>query len=321
MDRFSANSMTLKIHVEGEKPAWLLYRDSYHPDWKAWIDEKETVVRQAHIGFKAIQVPNGFHRIQFRYEHGLMGFLGKLVLGASVLVIGLLLATMIALLVKRPWATRTSPTTTVPTSSEGRTEAAQADRARRVPALLIYPLLLLPIPLLGWLMLNHYQPITLAKLRTNINLKVAYQLYEKKLYGGALIRARQLHEDGHPEGSNLLGLLHLHGQGTPVNPQRAVALLQVAVQRGSVNAMVTLGTLNFKGMAGLPVNHAQALKLFQKAAEKGNLEAQYLSGFILLSGDEHLRDVARGKAYFIQAAAKGHVRSRNALKVLEDNGL
>ncbi|MBF0589239.1 MAG: hypothetical protein HQL53_08930, partial [Magnetococcales bacterium] len=72
---FSANRIALTVVNQEVQPVWLLYRDAYHPDWRAYVDGAPVGIAQANIGFKALLVAPGTHHVVWRYEHGLLGTL------------------------------------------------------------------------------------------------------------------------------------------------------------------------------------------------------------------------------------------------------
>ncbi len=99
---FSANRMQLTVSIKDGKPAWLLYRDGYHPHWRAWVDDQEVAVARANIGFKAIWLPPGVHQVRFHFDHGLMGNIGTLLALLSTLGGRLLAGGMLATAFYRP---------------------------------------------------------------------------------------------------------------------------------------------------------------------------------------------------------------------------
>lgn len=62
------NSIKLSIDVNNKAGGWLIYSDSWSKDWKALVDEKEELVMEADIGFKAIKLEAGKHDIAFRFR-------------------------------------------------------------------------------------------------------------------------------------------------------------------------------------------------------------------------------------------------------------
>ncbi|MBF0588278.1 MAG: hypothetical protein HQL53_04040 [Magnetococcales bacterium] len=88
--RFSANRLDAQVTNNDGQPLWLLYRDGYHPHWKAWLNDQEIPIARANIGFKTVRIPPGNHRLRLQFEHGMMGQAGHLLIGLSALA-GLLL--------------------------------------------------------------------------------------------------------------------------------------------------------------------------------------------------------------------------------------
>ena len=64
---FSPNKIEMAVSNNSKCDAWLLYLDAYAPDWKAYIDGKETNIYRGNIGFKAVQVSPGKHNVQMKY--------------------------------------------------------------------------------------------------------------------------------------------------------------------------------------------------------------------------------------------------------------
>ena len=50
--------------------AWLYYADSYHPGWKAFVDNQPVPVVRANLAFKAIRLPAGHHEVCLEYMDG-----------------------------------------------------------------------------------------------------------------------------------------------------------------------------------------------------------------------------------------------------------
>jgi hypothetical protein len=64
---FSPNKIEMTVNNNSKCDGWLLYLDAYAPDWKAYIDGKETNIYRGNIGFKAVQVSPGKHNVQMKY--------------------------------------------------------------------------------------------------------------------------------------------------------------------------------------------------------------------------------------------------------------
>jgi len=81
----TANQVTLETHVAGEEPAWLVYSDSWHPDWRATVNGKEVSIAEAYLAFKAVPVGGGRSVVRFRFSGGRATWLADL-LAASAFV-------------------------------------------------------------------------------------------------------------------------------------------------------------------------------------------------------------------------------------------
>ena len=71
MKKFSANQVAFDVNVPYSAGAWLVYADSYHPGWKAYIDGKRVSVFEAYLNFKAVLLTGGQHHVRFAFENGL----------------------------------------------------------------------------------------------------------------------------------------------------------------------------------------------------------------------------------------------------------
>lgn len=58
----------IKVDVHSDRPAMLLFNDSYHPDWKAYVDGSEIRIYHANYNFMAVPIPAGKHVVEFRFE-------------------------------------------------------------------------------------------------------------------------------------------------------------------------------------------------------------------------------------------------------------
>ena len=67
---FRSNELTLNIHPSTHQNLWLYYADSYHRNWKAWVDGKEVVVSKANLAFKIIKLPINSQHVRFKFVPG-----------------------------------------------------------------------------------------------------------------------------------------------------------------------------------------------------------------------------------------------------------
>jgi hypothetical protein len=65
---FSANSLELETDWPASESTWLVYADAHHPDWQATVDGRAVPVEAAYGAFKAVRVPPGKSRVEFRYR-------------------------------------------------------------------------------------------------------------------------------------------------------------------------------------------------------------------------------------------------------------
>jgi len=68
---FSNNHISMQVAVDSPA-AWLYYADAYHPDWRAYIDNVRAEIVEANYAFKALQLPQGNHVVEFRFDSRLI---------------------------------------------------------------------------------------------------------------------------------------------------------------------------------------------------------------------------------------------------------
>jgi hypothetical protein len=56
------------IEAETNDDGILVFLDSYYPGWKAYVDGRETSIVRANHFYRAVPVPRGKHRVEFKYE-------------------------------------------------------------------------------------------------------------------------------------------------------------------------------------------------------------------------------------------------------------
>lgn len=86
---YSPNKVVLKtdLHRDG----LLILGDVYYPGWKAYVDNEETKIYRANYIMRAIALPKGRHRVEFRYQPFSFKMGAAVSLATLVLVIGFLL--------------------------------------------------------------------------------------------------------------------------------------------------------------------------------------------------------------------------------------
>jgi hypothetical protein len=63
----SYNANKVVIEYEAKTDAFLYLSDTYYPGWRAYVDGKATKIYQANLAFRAVKIPMGSHRVEFRY--------------------------------------------------------------------------------------------------------------------------------------------------------------------------------------------------------------------------------------------------------------
>ena len=56
------------FQVDTNRNAYLALLDLYSPGWRAFIGEKETKIYQGYMGTRFISVPEGKHKVEFKYQ-------------------------------------------------------------------------------------------------------------------------------------------------------------------------------------------------------------------------------------------------------------
>ena len=78
---------------------YLVLLDSFFPGWQAYVDGQEVEILRANYAFRAVRLPEGDHRVEFRYEPR------SFYIGFSITCLALAVATLAVLSqLKRAWA-------------------------------------------------------------------------------------------------------------------------------------------------------------------------------------------------------------------------
>ncbi len=105
---YSVNHLQLRVSLKGKDPAWLVYAEAWHPHWKAYLNGQEQPLFMAYGGFKAVQIPPGEGQtLLFRFEHGLQGWIGTILIVSGVLF-GLFFFVMLFYSILKPGWLRSS---------------------------------------------------------------------------------------------------------------------------------------------------------------------------------------------------------------------
>lgn len=115
---------------------------------------------------------------------------------------------------------------------------------------------------------------------------------------------RRASEQGSVQSLYYLGIMSLHGFGTPANYQEAVRIFKTGAQKNHTESQVALGVLMVQGI-GTPQNHREASVLFKKAAKNGNSDAQLILGWLYKNGVGVKTDNTLAYALWNYVAAHG----------------
>jgi uncharacterized membrane protein YfhO len=66
ISRYSNRAVDIEAHLNG--PGILVLADSFYPGWRAYVDGKEERIMRANLFFRAVSLPAGKHRVEFRYK-------------------------------------------------------------------------------------------------------------------------------------------------------------------------------------------------------------------------------------------------------------
>ncbi len=66
MVKYSPNRMVYKANVKGKQLA--VFSEIYYPDWKAFVDGKETPIRKVNYLLRGVELSDGDHKIEFVYD-------------------------------------------------------------------------------------------------------------------------------------------------------------------------------------------------------------------------------------------------------------
>jgi len=97
--KFTANQLEFDVHVPGKTGAWLVYADSYHPGWKAFVNGQKEPIYKADLAFKALYLNSGRSTVKFIYQNGLHSFISYLIAGYGLLISIVLLSIFLAILI------------------------------------------------------------------------------------------------------------------------------------------------------------------------------------------------------------------------------
>jgi len=78
-------------HVRSSDAGYLVTTDAYYPGWRAYVDGRRTPIYRANVAFRAVELPPGEHRVEYRYEPDWLPIAAVLEVAALLLVAGALI--------------------------------------------------------------------------------------------------------------------------------------------------------------------------------------------------------------------------------------
>jgi uncharacterized protein len=100
-------------------------------------------------------------------------------------------------------------------------------------------------------------------------IEVVSQAFSDGEYGKALLLLKPLADEGIAEAIGMLGIAYQQGAGVEVDVEKAVELLEKAVDMGDPVAAHNLGVLYQNGMEGVKIDMAVSQRYFQLANQMG----------------------------------------------------
>ena len=85
----SLNKVLLEARLK--EPGLLVLADTYYPGWKAFVDGKESRIYRANYILRAVYLPAGEHRVEFRYEPLSFKAGAVISLGSFLLLVGFMM--------------------------------------------------------------------------------------------------------------------------------------------------------------------------------------------------------------------------------------
>jgi hypothetical protein len=76
----------IELQARVTRPSLLYLADTFYPGWNAYVDGKKTKIYRANYNFRAVPLPPGEHRVEFRYEP-LSFYLGAWISGVTIFIL------------------------------------------------------------------------------------------------------------------------------------------------------------------------------------------------------------------------------------------
>jgi TPR repeat protein len=113
-----------------------------------------------------------------------------------------------------------------------------------------------------------------------------------------------LAEEGDADAQLNLGLMHVNGQGAPIDYSEAVKWYRLAAEQGDADAQTNLGLMHANGQ-GVPIDYSEAVKCYRLAAEQGNATAQSNLALMYFDGHGVPQDFVLAHMWYNLSAANG----------------
>jgi uncharacterized membrane protein YfhO len=82
------STQAVKIEYAAREKSWLVIAQTYHPNWKAYIEGRQIPVVRANHAFQAVEVPGGHHEIILCYRDKGFG-IGVIISILSLVIVAL----------------------------------------------------------------------------------------------------------------------------------------------------------------------------------------------------------------------------------------
>jgi hypothetical protein len=73
----------MSLAVEAPRPGFVFLSDNYYPGWLAYVNGREAPILRSWLTFRAVEVPSGKSKVEFRYEPRVLWLLLLLAAAAS----------------------------------------------------------------------------------------------------------------------------------------------------------------------------------------------------------------------------------------------
>jgi len=122
-------------------------------------------------------------------------------------------------------------------------------------------------------------------------------------------RIRSAADSNHIEALNVLGIMYLKGEGCDQDAALAAHCFQSAADKGSVDALVNMGSLYELGAAGWKKDPKLAAQWYQKAADQNNDRALNNLGCLFIHGVGVEKNIVTAVELLSRSATQGNVNA------------